>query len=93
MPPAATVNLAATRSQAKDAAIDPDELARAIADIEKASAALREAEPTLGSWPDRPAPMVQPLSPRSAWVLIGTVRISTVLVMGSVIFAIASFIG
>jgi hypothetical protein len=93
VPPAPTVNLAAARSQAKDAAIDPDELARAIADIEQASAALRQAEPTLGTWPDRPAPMIQPLSPRSAWMLIGTVWISTVLVMGSVIFAIASFVG
>ena len=49
--------------------------------------------PTLGSWPERPAATIQPLSQRSAWVLIGALWIATVLVTSGVIFAIATFVG
>jgi hypothetical protein len=76
-----------------ETALDPDELARAIADIERASAALRRAEPALESGVERPAPHAQLSGPRPVWVLIGVLWISTVLVTAGVIFSIASLVG
>jgi hypothetical protein len=76
-----------------ETALDPDELARAIADIERASAALRRAEPALESGFERNAPQAQLSGPRSVWVLIGVLWISTVLVTAGVIFSIATLVG
>jgi hypothetical protein len=61
------------------AAVDPDELARAVAEIEKASAALRQAEPGL----EVGVPDALPRRSRywSIWLLIGGVWISATLVV------------
>jgi hypothetical protein len=73
--------------------LDPDELARAIADIELASQALRRAEPALETAQDRPAASTQVAGTHSVWVLIGLVWASTVVVTAGVIYTIASLVG
>ena len=73
-------------------ALDPDELARAMADIERASIVLRRAEPALESWSDHQAPAAPLASSFSTWVLIGIVWTSTLLIAASVIFTIASIL-
>src|SRR5438876_2015278 len=75
------------------AGVEPDDLAQAIADIERASAALRRADPAIESWSDRTIPAIQPLSQRSAWILIGVLWSSTVLIAAGLIFAMASLVG
>lgn len=69
---------------------DRDQLARDIAEIERASAALREAEPALESW-SAPAPTLG--SPRPVWLIIGMLWISTALVTLGAAFAIAALVG
>jgi hypothetical protein len=68
-----------------------DQLARDIADIEHASAALRRAEPALESWTGRSAasaPKTRPL-----WLLIGVLWVSTALVTAGAVVVIAAFAG
>lgn len=78
---------------------DPSQYARAIAEIEQASAALRRAEPALEAWmPETSAPpdgLVQsePRHPRSVWFLVGGIWISTVLVVASAIGATLFLLG
>lgn len=70
---------------------DPDQLARDIAEIERASAALRNAEPALEAWTDQPS---RPSSqPRSVWLMIGVLWLSTALVTAGAVVAIATFVG
>lgn len=61
--------------------IDPDQLARAVAEIEKASAALRRSEPTL----EVGLPAATRIGARkkylSVWILIGGIWISATLVV------------
>ena len=61
--------------------IDPDQLARAVAEIEKASAALRRSEPTL----EVGLPAATRIGTRkkylSVWILIGSIWISATLVV------------
>jgi hypothetical protein len=68
-----------------------DQLARDIADIEHASAALRQAEPALQSWTGRPA--ASALKPRPLWLLIGVLWVSTALVTAGAVVVIAAFAG
>ena len=71
---------------------DRDQLARDIAEIERASRALREAEPALESWSaPAPAPTLGP--PRPIWLIIGVLWISTALVTLGAAFAIAALVG
>jgi len=68
-----------------------DQLARDIADIESATAALLKAEPELESWskPDVPAAH----KPRPVWLIIGVLWLSTALVTAGAVVAIATFAG
>jgi hypothetical protein len=73
------------------AAVDRDHLEREIAAIERASAALRRAEPGLESWTDMPAPTMH--KPRPIWLLIGVLWLSTALVTIGAVFAISALVG
>jgi hypothetical protein len=68
-----------------------DQLAREVADIEAATAALRRAEPELESWTKEPA---NPGSKqRPIWLLIGVLWLSTALVTAGAVVAIATLAG
>lgn len=71
--------------------VDPDQLARAVAEIEQASAALRRAEPAL----EIGVPSAPTRSRRywSVWVLIGCVWISATLVVAGATGAIIYLFG
>jgi hypothetical protein len=68
-----------------------DQLAREVADIEAATAALRRAEPELESWTKEPANPGQ--KPRPVWLLIGVLWLSTALVTAGAVVAIATLAG
>ena len=73
------------------AANDGEQLARDIAEIERASLALRRAEPALESWNAPPTPLTG--QPRPVWLIIGVVWVSTALVTLGAVFAIAALVG
>jgi hypothetical protein len=73
------------------AQLEKDQLARDIADIERAAAALRRAEPALQSW-SRPH-MPTGAKPRPLWLLIGLLWLSTAIVTVGAAFTIASLAG
>ncbi|MGA8498254.1 MAG: hypothetical protein WB764_22400 [Xanthobacteraceae bacterium] len=68
-----------------------DQLAREVADIETATAALRRAEPALESWTKAPANTGG--KPRPVWLLIGVLWLSTALVTAGAVVVIASLAG
>jgi len=73
-----------------------DQLARDLADIERAAEALRRAQPALETWNDprnddrSAAPMRKP---RPVWLLIGLLWLSTALVTVGAVAAIARLAG
>jgi hypothetical protein len=67
------------------------QLARDIADIESATAALRRAEPALQSWTKPPIPVV-PKS-RPLWLLMSLVWLSTAILTAGAAYAIAALYG
>jgi hypothetical protein len=73
------------------AVTDSGQYARAVAEIEQASAALRRAEPALEAWPPEPARVpetsghTESRHPRSVWILVGGIWISTVMAVASAI--------
>jgi hypothetical protein len=70
---------------------DRDQLERDFADIERAAAALRRAEPALESWTQ---PMAAPVrKPRPLWLLIGLLWLSTALVTAGAVVTIARLAG
>jgi len=69
---------------------DREQLARDIADIERATAALRRAEPGLESWT---TPLAATNNPRPLWLLIGALWLSTAIVTAGAIVAIATLAG
>ena len=73
------------------AQFERDQLARDIADIENASAALRRAEPALQSWTKPLAPTVPKWRP--LWLLIGLLWLSTAIVTVGAACAIAVLYG
>ncbi len=73
------------------AQIDHDQLARDIAEIERATAALRKGEPALESWTSPPAATMA--KPRPLWLLIGVLWLSTALVAAGAVVAIATLVG
>jgi hypothetical protein len=85
----------ATDSDATDISallrFEREQLEREYADIERASAALRQAQPALQSW-IKPAAPVLPTS-RPLWLLIGVLWVSTALVTAGAVAAIATFAG
>jgi hypothetical protein len=68
-----------------------DQLARDIAEIEHATAALRRGEPTLESWLNPPAVAIG--KPRPVWLLVGVLWLSTALVTVGAVVAIAALVG
>jgi hypothetical protein len=70
------------------ASLDPDQLARAVAEIEKASAVLREADPGLEVWsPNAPTSSVK-RKYWSIWLMIGAIWIMATLVVAGATGAI-----
>jgi hypothetical protein len=73
---------------------DSDQMARDIAEIERATAALRKAEPALEVWTERPRSRTRaPRKPRSVWVIVGALWLSTALVTAGALAAIAKLVG
>ena len=66
-------------------------LARDIADIERAAAALQRAEPALESWTR--SKETGGGKPRPLWLLIGLLWLSTALVTAGAVVAIATLAG
>jgi hypothetical protein len=71
----------------------PDQLARDIAEIERAAAALRRAEPTLEQRTAEPETSSEPRPSRSIWPLVCVVWLTAVLVVSSTIGAIVLLFG
>jgi hypothetical protein len=80
-------DLRGDRSEASGwiAAADDDQFNRDIAAIERASVALRRAEPALRCWAE---PTASLSSPHPLWLIIGTLWVSTALVALSAVFAV-----
>jgi hypothetical protein len=78
----------AAASDEQVASLDPDQLARAVAEIEKASAMLREADPALEVWsPNAPTSSVK-RKYWSIWLMIGGIWITATLVVAGATGAI-----
>jgi hypothetical protein len=75
-----------------DGAVDREEFARAVAEIEQASAALRQAEPGLETWVKQRTEKTPSRKPQFVWALIVTLWLSTALVIAGAVTAIAYFI-
>jgi hypothetical protein len=71
------------------AQFEKEQLAREIADIERATAVLRQAQPALQSW-IKPTASAAPKS-RPLWLLIGVLWLSTAIVTAVAVVAIASY--
>jgi hypothetical protein len=83
---------AVARSMAPPAPVDSDALARAVAEIEIASAALRQSEPTLEPWqPNSEKHSEQRYLP--VWILIGAVWIAALLTLSGATGAILYLAG
>ncbi len=68
-----------------------DQLARALAEIERATAALRKAEPALESWA---SPLAETMGkPRPVWLLVGLLWLSTALATLGAVVAISALVG
>jgi hypothetical protein len=87
----------ARRALARDSAggalaqFERDQLARDIADIESATAALRRAEPALESWTKPQTPAAAKTRP--LWLLMGLLWLSTALLTVGAAYAIATLAG
>ena len=83
---------AVARSIAPSVPVDSDALARAVAEIEIASAALRQSEPTLEPWqPNSEKHSEQRYLP--VWILIGAVWIAALLTLSGATGAILYLAG
>ena len=82
---------ASADSSASPASAESDQLSRDIADIERAAAALRRAEPALESWSSVPA-YANP-KPRPVWLLVAVLWFSTALVTLGPVAAITALVG
>lgn len=78
-------------SSVSTAGVETDQLARDIAEIERAAAALRRAEPALGSWTN--PPLHANPKPRPVWLLIAVLWFSTAVVTLGAVAAIAALVG
>ena len=70
------------------APIAPGQLARDIAEIEQAAAALRRAEPALKPRAPDPQTSSEPRPPRSIWLLVGVIWLTAAAVVSCAIGAI-----
>jgi hypothetical protein len=87
----ATASDAAARATAQG--IDPDQLARAVAEIEKASAALRRSDPALEVGPPVPTRSGKRKRYLSVWILIAGIWISATLVVAGATAGILYVLG
>jgi hypothetical protein len=71
---------------------EQQQLEREYADIERASAALRLAQPELESWIKQSSPRAVAKS-RPLWLLISILWLSTALVTAGTVAAIATLVG
>jgi hypothetical protein len=83
----------ATPAMSARPVVDPDQLARAVAEIEQASAALRRSEPALEFWLPQPAARREKRKYLSVWILIGCIWISATLVVAGATGAILYLLG
>jgi hypothetical protein len=72
--------------------LEADQFARDIAEIERAAAALRAGEPDLEPWMTGTTAAPEHRQPRSVWLFVGTIWITTVLVTGAATLAITSLL-
>jgi len=70
---------------------ESDQLAHDLAEIERAAAALRLAEPALESWASPPTQTLA--KPRPVWLLIGLLWLSTALFTVGAVVAIHALVG
>lgn len=68
-----------------------DQLARDIADIERAAAVLRRVEPALETWTVTPPARLH--KPRPLWLIIGALWLSTALATAGAVVVIAVLAG
>jgi hypothetical protein len=80
-------------SAAPFAPIAPDQLARDIAEIERAAAALRRAEPALEPHAPDPQAGGEPRTSRSIWPLVCIIWLTAVAVVSCAIGAIVLLLG
>jgi hypothetical protein len=73
------------------AQFERDQLARDIADIESATAALQRAEPALESWSKPQTPAVTKTRP--LWLLMGLLWLSTAIVTVGAAYALVTLVG
>jgi hypothetical protein len=83
---------AVARSIVSPAPVDSDALARAVAEIEIASAALRQSEPSLEPWQPNPE-MHGEQRYLPVWILIGAIWIAAVLTLSGATGAILYLAG
>jgi hypothetical protein len=83
----------AATSPASFAPIAPDQLAHDIAEIERAAAALRRAEPALARGSPDPQAGREPRTPRSIWLVVGVIWLTAVAVVSCAIGAMVLLIG
>jgi hypothetical protein len=65
---------------------------RGFSEIERASAALRRAQPDLEAWSHQTAELAPARKPRPVWLVIGAVWISTVSLIAMATLAIAALV-
>jgi hypothetical protein len=75
------------------APIAPDQLARDMAEIERAAAALRRAEPGLEPRAPDPQPGHEPRTPRSIWLVVGVIWLTAVAVVSCAIGTMVLLLG
>jgi hypothetical protein len=75
------------------APIAPDQLARDIAEIERAAAALRRAEPALEPRAPDPQAGSEPRTPRSIWLVVGVIWLTAVAVVSCAIGTMVLLLG
>jgi hypothetical protein len=86
-----TASDAAARATAQG--IDPGQLARAVAEIEKASAALRRSDPALEVGPPVPTRNGKRKGYLSVWILIAGIWVSATLVVAGATAGILYVLG
>lgn len=75
------------------ASIDPNQLARAVAEIEKASAALRRSEPALEPWRPGVGTHSKTRNYLSVWIVIGSIWLLAMLLLSAASGAILFLLG
>ena len=72
-------------------ASEREQFERDLDDIARATAALRRAEPALETWSDQPVSATR--KPRSVWLLVALLWLSTALVTVGAVAAITALVG